>query len=291
MDTKDPTTGNYDSLPPQVTGDRDMWSLIDLADAARFLIPSAALENANGKFVQPTDASMAAAVKSMTVNANGTRSMNYADKDPAAYPLTMIVYAVVPTGGISKAKAASIAQFLDYVADQGQVRGTSPGELAPGYLPLPQSLRAQTLKAATEVLDQVGNPKPKPRASASASPSVTKSPSPSPSASPSSSAGATAHSVIVSFSRPDSSGMSWVVLALLIAGLVLLITGPAALALGSPGARAATVAGLRRLGQAGHAVRNRPGPRRPGGNGPGNNSPGDGRHWRAGFRPRRRRNS
>ena len=288
MDSKDPTTGNYDALPPQVTGDRDMWSLIDQADAARFLIPAAALENADGKFVQPTDASMAAAVKDMTVSANSTRSMNYTHKDPAAYPLTMVVYAVVPTGGISKAKAAAIAQFLDFVANQGQVRGTSPGELAPGYLPLPQSLRAQALAAATKVLDQVGDPKPKAKstASASPSPSPTKSPSASPSPSASSPASTTARSVIVSFSRPDSSGMSWVVLALLIAGLALLITGPAALALGSPGARAATGAGVRRLRRAGRTVRNWPGPRRPG-----NNSPGDGRHRRGGFRLTRRRNS
>ena len=40
---------------------------------------------------------MAAAVKDMTVNPDGiTRSMNYTTKDPAAYPLTMIVYAIVP---------------------------------------------------------------------------------------------------------------------------------------------------------------------------------------------------
>ena len=39
MDVKDPTTGNYDSLPPQVDGDRDMWSLIDVPDAQRFLVP------------------------------------------------------------------------------------------------------------------------------------------------------------------------------------------------------------------------------------------------------------
>ena len=256
MDTKDPTTGNYDALPPQVTGDRDMWSLIDQPDAARFLIPAAALENAGGKFVQPTDAAMAAAVKDMTVNSDGTRSMDYTDKDPAAYPLTMIVYAVVPTGGISKAKAASIAQFLDYVATTGQHSGTSPGDLAAGYLPLPASLRAQTLKAATEVLDQVGDPKPKPKASASPSPSATKSASSSPSPSPSSSASKTAHSVIVSFSRPDTSGMSWVVLALLIAGFALLITGPAALAFGSPDARAAVGSGTRRLRRAGRNVRN-----------------------------------
>jgi hypothetical protein len=207
--------------------------------------------------------------------------MNYKDKDPAAYPLTMVIYAVVPTGGISKAKAAAIAQFLDFVADQGQQPGTAPGELTAGYLPLPQSLREQTLKAATEVLDQTGDPKPKPKPSASASPSPKKSsPSPSPSGD------ATAHSVIVSFSRPDTSGMSWVVLALLIAGLVLLISGPAALAFGSPGARAAVGTGLRRLRRAGRNVRNMPRPRRPGGR-----SPGDGQHRRGGFRPPRRRNS
>jgi ABC-type phosphate transport system substrate-binding protein len=252
-DTKDPTTGNYDALPPEVTGDRDMWSLIDQADATRFLIPAAALENAGGKFVEPTDAAMAAAVKDMTVNPDGiTRSMNYTDKDPAAYPLTMVIYAVVPTGGISKAKAAAIARFLDYVADQGQQPGTAPGELAAGYLPMPQSLRAQTLKAATEVLDQVGDPKPK----ASPSASAAKSPSPSPSPT----ARLTGHSVIVSFSRPDSTGMSWVVLALLIVGLVLLIGGPSALVYGSPGARAAVAAGVRRVShrvsRAGTTVRN-----------------------------------
>jgi hypothetical protein len=249
MDTKDPTTGNYDALPPQVTGDRDMWSLIDQADAARFLIPAAALENAAGKFVEPTDASMAAAVTDMTVSPDGiTRSMNYTDKDPAAYPLTMIIYAVVPTGGISKAKAAAIARFLDYAADQGQQPGTSPGDLAPGYLPLPQSLREQTLKAATEVLDQVANPKPKASASPSPSPSAkpAKSPSPSPSA--------TAHSVVVSFSRPAGTGMTWVVLALLIAGAALIITGPAALIYGSPAARAAIGSGTRRVRRAGATV-------------------------------------
>ena len=71
----------------------------------------------------------------------------------------MVIYAMVPTGGISKAKAAKIALFLDNVANQGQQPGTQPGELAPGYLPLPQSLRQQTLKAADEVLNQTGNPK------------------------------------------------------------------------------------------------------------------------------------
>jgi hypothetical protein len=244
QDVKDTITGNYDSLPPQVTGDRDMWSLIDSADAERFLIPQAALENAAGKFVQPTDASMAAAVNDMTKTSAGTLQTNYTTTDPAAYPLTMVIYAVVPTGGISKTKAAAISRFLDYVANQGQQSGTGTGQLPPGYLPLPQKLRAQTLKAATEVLDRVGNPKPAKSPKPSPSPTPSKSPSSSPSGA------ATAHSVVVSFSQPDAAGLSWVVLALLIAGAALLVAGPTALVSGSPRARAAIGASARRLGRA-----------------------------------------
>jgi hypothetical protein len=215
VDSKDPSTGNYDSLPPQVVGDRDMWSLIDQGDVARFLTPAAALENAAGKFVEPTDASMAAAVKDMTVNPDGiTRSMNYTDKDPAAYPLTMIVYAVVPTGGISQAKAAA------------------------------------------KVFGQVGNPKPQASASTTPVPSAKPTTSTSTSTSPLSSGSAAARSVVVSFSRPAATGMSWVVLALLIAGFALILTGPAALIYGSPAARAAIGSGTRRVRRAGATARN-----------------------------------
>jgi hypothetical protein len=159
----------------------------------------------------------------------------------------MIMYAIVPTSGLSKAKANAIATFLNDVATTGQTSGTSPGELAPGYLPLTQTLREQTLKAANEVLNQTGNPKPKPKPSASASPSA--SPSASALASPSASASAAASSIVVSFSHPAATGMSWVVLALLVGGAVLLVTGPAALVLGSPDARAAIGAGGRRIGR------------------------------------------
>jgi len=261
QDTRDPITGNYDSLLPQSPGDLNMWSVIDSADAERFLIPQAALENAAGKFVEPTDASMAAAVADMTKTSAGTLQMNYTKKDPAAYPLTMVIYAVVPTSGISKAKASAIARFLDYVANQGQQSGTGTGQLPPGYLPLPQSLRAQTLKAATEVLDQVGNPKPH----KSPKPSPTPTPTPSKSATPS----PTASSIVVSFSQPAATGLSWVVIALLIAGTALLIAGPTALVFGSPAARAAIGGSGRRLRQA---------------------VAGIGNHKRGASRPPRRRN-
>ena len=263
QDFKDPITGNYDSLPPQVTGDRDMWSVIDSADAERFLVPQASLENAAGKFVEPTDASMAAAVSDMTKTSAGTLQTNYATKDAAAYPLTMVVYALVPTGGISKKKAAAIARFLDYVANQGQQPGTAAGELPAGYLPLPQSLRAQTLKVATEVLDQTGNPKP------AKSPKPSASPTPTPSKPASATPSPTASSIVVSFSQPAATGLSWVVIALLIAGAALLIAGPTALVFGSPAARAAIGRSGRRLRQAVAGV---------------------GNHRRGASRPPRRRN-
>jgi hypothetical protein len=252
QDTKDPSTGNYNALTPETPGNRDLFAFTDQADAATFLFPTAALLNAAGRYVQPTAKSMTAAVKDMTVNPDKiTRSMNFAKKDPAAYPLTMVIYAVVPTGGISAAKAAKIAQFLDYVANQGQQSGTAPGDLPPGFVPLPDALRQETLAAADEVLHQTGNPKPaaspsnSSSSSSSSSASASKSPSASPS--PSGSGSATAHSIAVSFSRPDSTGTSWVVLALLIAGLVLIVAGPAALVYGSPGSRAAVASGVRRL--------------------------------------------
>jgi hypothetical protein len=251
-DTKDPSTGNYDSLAPETVGDRDMWSVLDLADASRFLIPTAAIENAAGKYVEPTYPSMAAAVNDMTVNADGIRSINEASKDPNEYPLTMIIYAAVPTGGISQTKADKIAQFLYDVAGQGQKSGTAPGELAPGYMPLTPTLLHQTLQAAYEVLHQTGDAKSSPSASKSPaeSPSPAESRSPSaesPSAPEPPSAAPTAHGIAVSFSSPDSIGMSWVVLALLIAGFVLVVAGPAALVAGSPAARAAIAAGVRRI--------------------------------------------
>jgi hypothetical protein len=99
---------------------------------------------------------MAAAVQHMTSHGSGTEQVNLADTDPAAYPLTMVIYAAVPTAGTSPAKAAAIARFLDFADGAGQTPGPLPGQLPVGYLPLPAALRAQTQQAATEVANQAG---------------------------------------------------------------------------------------------------------------------------------------
>ncbi|MBV9856493.1 MAG: hypothetical protein JOY82_18595 [Streptosporangiaceae bacterium] len=260
-DQKDPV-GNYEPLPIEQPGDRSLYAIVDESDAANFLFPVTAILNHAGRYVQPTMASMAAAVRDMTVAPDGTRSVNETSNDPNEYPLTMVIYAVVPTGGISAAKAQKIASFLDFVAGKGQDPGNSPGQLPPGFLPLPSVLRAQTLKAANEVLNQTGNtkshtggngggtgtgshsPSPNPSSSSPSSPSPSATPSHSPSSGPSSAA----HGVTVAFSRPESAGTAWIVLALLIAGITFILAGPAALVFSSPGTRAAIARRARSIG-------------------------------------------
>jgi hypothetical protein len=102
----------------------------------------------------------------------------------------MVIYAMVPTSGLSHAKATAIARFLDFAAGPGQTSGIRPGQLPAGYLPLPASMRARTRKLAAEVAKQKGSGKgggsggPGAGPTSSPQPSSTSSPGTSPSVSP-----------------------------------------------------------------------------------------------------------
>jgi hypothetical protein len=158
----DKASGNYPKDSPEITGERALFAIIDEGDAAVQDFPVAKLLNGSGHYVAPTLKSMAAAVATMQpIGGHGiVKQVNFAKQKRDAYPLTMVIYAMVPTSGISKSKAAAIASFLDYAAGPGQQRGLNVGQLPPGYLPLPAKLRAQTLHAAELVATQAGNPKP-----------------------------------------------------------------------------------------------------------------------------------
>jgi hypothetical protein len=230
--------GNYDKLSPEVPGQRALFAIMDEADAAAYQLPVAALENADGKYVVPTDTSMTAALSQMHTAGNHiTRDMTDNKKVAGAYPLTMVIYAMVPTGGISKKKAAKIAQWLDFVAEDGQAPGNNAGQLPAGYLPLTASMRAQTLKAATEVADQTGNTKPAKTAS-------TPLPSAAPTPSPAATAGG---SVSLGFvTDPFKSGVArYAIPILLIAGGLLAVAGSFSFAIGRGSSVA--VAQLRRV--------------------------------------------
>jgi hypothetical protein len=230
--------GNFPKLNPEVPGNRALFAIVDQADAAADLFPVAAIPNHGGSYVKPTAATMAAALADMSTAGNHiTQQIKTKAKGKGDYPLTMVIYAMVPTGGISGKKAAKIADFLDFVAGQGQVPGSSPGQLAAGYLPLTAKMRAQTLRAARDVLGQTGD-RHKAAAHASTAPAATPTPSPSATASPREvSLGLVTH--------PATSGLTRFALPiLLIAGGLLALAGSCALMVGRGGA--AAVARMRR---------------------------------------------
>ena len=150
-----PTSSASTRWPSESRGQRSLFAITDEADAATFLFPTAAIRNGGQDYVTPTPESMAAALKSMTTAKNGiTQQVDLSSKNKAAYPLTMVVYALVPISGVDHSKAAKIARWLDYVTGPGQTKGELPGRLPFGYLPLPARMRAQARHVADEVLSQ-----------------------------------------------------------------------------------------------------------------------------------------
>src|SRR5262249_53492347 len=140
--------GNFPKDPIQPPGQRALIAVLDQGSAAAFRFPVAAIPNASGNYVRPSNSAMAAALHDMQSGGSGTQQVNLASKNKAAYPLTMVIYAMVPTSGTPHAKAAAIARFLNYAAGAGQREGFRPGQLPPGYLPLPAGLAAKTRKDA-----------------------------------------------------------------------------------------------------------------------------------------------
>jgi hypothetical protein len=227
---------------PQLLGNRDLLSELDLGDIAGYQFPVAELVNAAGKAVGPTQASVEAAVSDMKTNPDGiTQYFDFASKDPAAYPLAMVDYAMVPTCGLSSGKASAIADFLTKVATTGQTQGEAPGDLAPGYYPLNANQKAQTLKAAQEVKAQTcASPsdhtdtstnhtgtKQSPSSSPSPSRSADKSPAgghQSPSSSP------TGRAQTEAFGEKSAdSGLAGLLLVLaIVVGVLLMLGGPTA---------------------------------------------------------------
>jgi hypothetical protein len=208
----------------------------------------------------------------MVTAKNGiTEQVSMSSDNPAAYPLTMVIYAMVPTRGITQAKANLIARWLRYVAGPGQDPGRLPGHLPPGYLPLPRKMRAETLAVARTIQQHAGTVKPPARtpttATTSTTPatSTTVSPNPGGSLTPSPSATATIslppvhpRLTTVAVRDPQSVGMiRYALPVVLILGGLATLGGAAALIGGSDGA-AAAMTRLRRRSLARIKRRRRP---------------------------------
>ena len=106
---------------------------------------TAAIQNANGQFVAPSLAAAQAAASDVTLAAtsdpttNNLVTFNADTSDASAYNSFLMEesYLVVPTNGLSAAKAKALAQFVRYVlGPKGQAAIGRSGRLPP---PLPWS--------------------------------------------------------------------------------------------------------------------------------------------------------
>ena len=113
-------------------------------------IPTAAIENAAGKFVPPSEAAAAASEADATMDPT-TNLVTFAanGNDAAAYNNYLMVesYLVVPTSGLTAAKASKLAQYIRFVV--GPVAQSDETTL--GSAPPTPGMVAADLKVATQL--------------------------------------------------------------------------------------------------------------------------------------------
>ncbi|MFJ8039635.1 hypothetical protein ACIRBX_03855 [Kitasatospora sp. NPDC096147] len=156
-------TGGHPRCAAQPIGQRALFAIMDTGQAKAYSLPEVALANPAGEYVTPSLSSMQAAVSVMATDpVTGTQSLPYGVGDTAfsrakgAYPLTTVQYAMLPTADLPPARAEALARFVRTVTDPGggQIYGSAPGLLAPGFLALTEAQSAQAKAAAGHVAAQ-----------------------------------------------------------------------------------------------------------------------------------------
>ncbi|TDV53653.1 hypothetical protein [Actinophytocola oryzae] len=150
-------------VTPADFGKRAMLSVTTVPHARLYELPTAKLVNAGGQAVAPDPGTMVnalgAAVQDKTT---GTIELDYGRVTGNAYPGTMIAFTAVPSSGMSTGVAAQYADFIEFMATDGQHPGENITDLPPGYDPLTPNLRQQALDAARAVREQKGEVPPPP---------------------------------------------------------------------------------------------------------------------------------
>ncbi|MFY1673784.1 hypothetical protein ACN27G_28155 [Plantactinospora sp. WMMB334] len=151
--------GDYKAAPPPLPGRKFGLGITDAASAARYGLATASLCDAEGEnCVRADTAGLLAGVGAMEPSAvDGVLQANPSKSVPGAYPLTMLTYAAANLERSEPARR-EYARLLRYAATEGQTIGSKPGQLPPGYVPLPESLRNQTLAVAAELAKSTPSP-------------------------------------------------------------------------------------------------------------------------------------
>lgn len=138
----------------QPYGARFMLGVVSLGDSARFGLRNAALQTKGSTFVEPTAASLQAAIKlsQQTKDPNGPFVMTQEQlrKAGTAYPGTMVVYTAARTRNLDRTEAGKVADFIRISTTEGQVPGAGNGQLPEGFLPIRKSGVTAKLFAAAQ---------------------------------------------------------------------------------------------------------------------------------------------
>ncbi len=162
----DPTTAppKYGKSVRNLPGYQRVLSLTDTSSASKYQVVTAQLENAAGTFVAPTTASLSAAAAAMTPVASQKHVLEYnaagaaAKAAKGAYPLAMPIYAATNPAQNDAKTRADYAAFIRYAATTGQQPGIDPGQLPPGYAPIPAAWKTQAIGAAAAIQSGVAAP-------------------------------------------------------------------------------------------------------------------------------------
>jgi hypothetical protein len=169
----DGSSGWWDKTGIEPVGQIFVWGISDTPDLAAYgLIDAQLCSDTGTNCVGPSSASLTTALDSATPDSAGLLEVNPASPGVGGYPLTQVVYAAVSTDQPA-ADLSADADLIAYAAGTGQTPGVAPGDLPPGYLPLPASLQAQ---AAAVVKELQADAQPSPSASTATSASTSSSP-------------------------------------------------------------------------------------------------------------------
>lgn len=148
---------------PADFGQRAMLAVTTVPHARLYELPTARLVNAGGVAVAPTAGTMLGALAAAVQDQEtGTIRIDHTRVTGDAYPGTMVAFTAAPSAGLDPATAARYADFIEFMATDGQVPGSAITNLPPGYDPLPPNLRQQALDAARAVREQQGEVPPPP---------------------------------------------------------------------------------------------------------------------------------
>ena len=168
------TPGWWDKHGVEPLGQIFMWAADDTPDLAAYgLVPAQLCNDSGSTCISPSVASVTAAVSGATADSSGLLHVNAANPGTNAYPLTDIIYAAVATNQ----SAAALTDYATLISDAvgaGQTTGTAPGDLPPGYLPLPSNLVTQAQAVVTK-LQNLASPSPSTSPSTSTSASASTS--------------------------------------------------------------------------------------------------------------------